>query len=237
MIIKRKCFSLFGNFGIDKKPITLNEVKELSKKYPGFVCKSIEDVTKFYILGKELNKYSSMKIFKNNKYKLLGVRPISDIDSNSSIKSYYLYFNPSTQINYDELNSAGLLTYDDLIKEQKEGLISKTSNPKIPNVSLFGKKIMFDNGIGSFNSFNINELKRRVKLDDFYKAIYDWEREFGDNLSLNSIKKRIELSEVYWDGLMDDALYVIFEDFTTGLFYSFRFKSSNDKVEVEEVGD
>lgn len=42
MIIKRKCFSLFGfsnpfKIKVDEKPITLKEVEELNKTYPGFI--------------------------------------------------------------------------------------------------------------------------------------------------------------------------------------------------------
>ena len=231
MIIKRKCFSLFDNFGIDKKPITLDEVEKLNKIYPGFIDNSHEDLTKNSKLGEKLNNYSAWKVFKNNKYKLLGVRPISDMNSNSTAKNYYLYFDSSTQIDLDELKGMGLFTYDDLIERRKGGSTSKN-----PNVSLFGKKIIFYDGVGRFNSFNLNELNRRVKLDDFYKAIYEYENEFGDKLSLNDVKRRMKLGEIVWDGI-DNVLFIYFENSTTGLNYSFLFKSPNDKVEVGEVSD
>lgn len=230
MIIKRKCFS-FGLTLIDKKPITLDEVEKLNKIYPGFIDNSHEDLTKNLKLGKKLDNYLAMRIFKNNKYKLLGVRPISDnINSNPTTKSYYLYFDSSTQIDLDKLKKFGLLTYDDLIEGREEG-----STLKNPNVTLFGKKIIFDK-IGKFNSFNFNEFKRKVKLDDFYKAIYEYINEFGDKLSLNDVKRRMKLGEVTWNG-MDNILTVIFEDSTTGLCYSFNFESPNDKVEVKYVFD
>lgn len=79
MIIKRKCFSLFG-FGnffkikVDEKPITLKEVEELNKTYPGIIitANKNENWNKFFkwLVGTDTfagNKYTLKGIKKNNR--------------------------------------------------------------------------------------------------------------------------------------------------------------------------
>lgn len=167
MIIKRKCFSLFGfsnpfKIKVDEKPITLKEVEELNKTYPGFITIAYKNKNWNLFFLKWL---MSTGTFAGNKYTLKGIKEIIDNKIPKAHHYNYVYFDPSTKLMIKD-RKENIWTYKDFINK-----LDDIDKSKKLNINLFNKKIDFINGSSNFKSFDINKFKRNVKLDDLYKKV------------------------------------------------------------------
>lgn len=79
--------------------------------------------------------------------------------------------------------------------------------------------------------------------EDFVKAIFEYEKEFGGqysifgkNFTLSIVRSRVRKESSEWDDI-DDVLVVTYGDTKSDFFWTFEFKSPTDKVDVSYAGD
>lgn len=91
----------------------------------------------------------------------------------------------------------------------------------------------------SLKEFNEKDL-RRTK-EDFVKAIFEYEKEFGGqysifgkNFTLSTVRSRVRKESSEWDY---DSLVITYGDTKSDFFWTFKFKSPTDKVDVYFAGD
>lgn len=106
--------------------------------------------------------------------------------------------------------------------------------------TFLGKRITFEGGVTK-PGFDISKLK--VTINDFYKDILDYDKHDNSpyKLTPQNIKSRVKVDEVLWKTEWNNPgkvfLDICFVDSKTGLYYSFRFNSPSDPVEVEYCYD
>lgn len=93
----------------------------------------------------------------------------------------------------------------------------------------------------SLKEFNEKDIKKTN--EDFVKAIFEYEKEFGGqysifgkNFTLSTVRSRVRKESSEWDDI-DDVLVVTYGDTKSDFFWTFEFKSPTDKVDVSFAGD
>lgn len=255
-------FSWFSNLSlgfqnINTDPITMKEMAELDKKYPGFVKDVVifrdNGVTsngklKTEKIGELTNGWFREKII-NGKLKLLGARKITDCYCNTeNDKSqeevspyFYFYFDTSTEIaNLDKHDYYwDIDSFIEMVKSKQ-----KSNTPS--TIKFLGQKINFEDGFNFFKRFDIKKLERRVQnWNIFYKEILKdpVTKQLIPNITENNIKGRLDI-EVYWDDGQnkrfdgtDSKLEITFFDKKSDFYWTFVFINPDDPIEVAYTGD
>lgn len=94
-----------------------------------------------------------------------------------------------------------------------------------------------------FSLKGFNERDLRKTKEDFVKAIFEYEKEFGgkysifgENFTLSTVRSRVRKESSEWDDI-DNVLVITYGDTKSDFFWTFKFKSPTDKVDVYFAGD
>lgn len=92
-----------------------------------------------------------------------------------------------------------------------------------------------------FSLKEFNERDLRKTKEDFVKAIFEYEKEFGgqysifgENFTLSTVRSRVRKESSEWE---DGSLVITYGDTKSDFFWTFKFKSPTDKVDVYFAGD